>query len=555
MQHPYFLLIVLCLIFTVGCSDDDLSRPQAFTVSGVVSSDQVSTIEGVMVNSVVDTTFTDSLGHFTVEAHPRGAIEFTKIGFEKWIESVNERDSLNVTLLEIPPGSATQYDISFQNEICASGDTLETIVVEVKDFGEGTGTATWTSDKVWVLKNRVFVNEGQTLTIQPGTIVKAASGQGESAAALIVARGGQIIADGTAELPIIFTSLSDRILRAPDGSLCQSTNLTKNDRGLWGGVILLGRAVLNSSMGESHVEGVPASESRGLYGGTDDADNSGVLRYVSIRHAGTQLSLGNEINGLTLAGVGGGTTVEYVETFAIADDGFEFFGGKVDTRYLVSAFNSDDAFDYDEGWRGRNQFWFAWQEGNSDRGGEHDGGIDPKDAQPFATPVVFNATYRGPGTQTGKRAITFQDNAGGEYHNSIFLNYAFGIDLEYLGNSEQDAYGMFEAGFLVFQNNIFHDIGNEPVFALRNASPLPDADSQVAAASQSLASYFADPAVGNLIADPDMSLRWVPKSGGLGAQPGTVPSDAFFEETNFKGCFTPGAERWLDGWTRVGEEL
>ena len=551
MKQFLFPVFSLFLFLFSACSDG-LPDPLPFTVTGTVSSDRAGQVEGVLVNSVVDTVLTDAEGRYEIQAHPRGGIEYSKNGFQKWVETVGGRHQIDVSLLEIPAGNETRFDVVFGKSQCANGDSLDVVTVEVKDFGQGTGDMTWTRDKIWVLKNRVFVNEGQVLSIQPGTIVKAAGGQGESAAALIVARGGQIFAEGTAELPIIFTSIDDPILRMPDGSICQNTDLTETDRGHWGGLVVLGRASLNSAAGEAHAEGVPTSEPRAIYGGPDDMDNSGILRYVSIRHAGTFLGLGNEINALTLAGVGRGTTVDFVEAFACADDGFEFFGGTVDTRHLVSAYSADDAFDYDEGWRGRNQFWFSIQSGDSDRGGEHDGGTDPKDGQPFATPLIFNATFRGPGMATGKRAVSFADNAGGGYHNSIFMDFAFGADVEYLGPGEQDAFHMFEEGYLVFQNNLLFDIGNQPVFALRNVSPQSDSEPGVAAARLAMESYFADPANGNSLTDPDLDILYVPRPNGPAATgPASEPTDSFFENTGFRGCFAPGETRWMDGWTRL----
>ncbi|MCB0806558.1 MAG: hypothetical protein KDC05_12230, partial [Bacteroidales bacterium] len=149
--------------------------------------------------------------------------------------------------------------------------------ITVTDDGNGTGTTTWTNDKVYILDGLVFVNNGQTLTIQEGTIIKGKPGQGENASALIVARGGKIMAMGTETQPIIFTSEADDL----NGSVSDFS------RGEWGGVIILGKAGLNSTPGETAVEGIPTDEPRGIYGGGDspvDNDNSGTFKYVSIRH-------------------------------------------------------------------------------------------------------------------------------------------------------------------------------------------------------------------------------------------------------------------------------
>ena len=325
----------------------------------------------------------------------------------------------------------------------------------VSDDGSGTGTTTWTANNTYILDGMVFVNSGDELTIEPGTIIKGMPGSGAEASALIVARGGKINAVGTQENPIIFTFEQDAL----DGSTPYNT------KGQWGGVIILGNAQLNSSPGETQIEGIPDTESRGLYGGNDDLDNSGTMTYVSIRHGGTDIGAGNEINGLTLGGVGSQTTLEYIEVIANADDGVEFFGGTASIKYVLTAFCGDDSFDYDEGWRGYGQFWCTVQEeGDGDRGGEHDGGTDPEDGLPYAHPIISNATYIGQGTSAGKRAITLRDNAGGEYHKSIFFNWGKGIDIENLASGE-DCYQRFINDEIKFSENIFDQCTNQGINA------------------------------------------------------------------------------------------
>jgi len=304
----------------------------------------------------------------------------------------------------------------------------------------------WTSDKKYVLNGLVFVNSGQTLHIEAGTVIQGMAGEAENASALIVARGATIMAHGTAEAPIIFTYDGDNGGTAAD------------QRGRWGGLIILGNSTLNSAIGETSIEGIPTNEARGLYGGNDEADNSGMLRYVSIRHGGTNIGADNEINGLTLGGVGSGTTIEYVEVISNKDDGFEWFGGTVNAKYLISAFCADDALDYDEGFRGRSQFVIVHQDptaDSADRGGEHDGGTDPEDGTPYATPVFSNVTSVG---NPGSRAITFRDNAGGEYYNSIFVNYSKGIDIENIVGSTADSYKQFSDAILKLECNVFFNI-------------------------------------------------------------------------------------------------
>ncbi len=219
---------------------------------------------------------------------------------------------------------------------------------------------TWTSDKVYQLGGRITVLDGVTLTIEPGTIIKGEAGTGANATALLIARGGKLIADGTADAPIIFTSVADEITPADiaNGNFA-SPNLDPNINGLWGGVIVLGKARISASnedtgldLTEVQIEGIPTSDPNGLYGGSEDGDNSGVLRYISIRHGGTNIGAGNEINGLTLGGVGNGTVIENIEVVANQDDGIEFFGGTVNVTNLLIWNNGDDAIDTDQSWAG-----------------------------------------------------------------------------------------------------------------------------------------------------------------------------------------------------------
>lgn len=209
---------------------------------------------------------------------------------------------------------------------------------------------TLTNDVIWELNGKVVVSDGVTLTIEPGTIIKGREGTGSLASALIVARGGFIDARGTAEAPIIFTSINDNIAVGEKAG----TNLTENDRGLWGGVLILGRAPssFEGDSEESQIEGIPADDDFGRYGGTDAEDNSGIFEYVSIRHGGALIGSGNEINGLTLGGVGSGTVINQVEVVGNVDDGFEWFGGTVNSSNLVAFAGGDDGLDIDQGYSG-----------------------------------------------------------------------------------------------------------------------------------------------------------------------------------------------------------
>ncbi len=448
--------------------------------------------------------------------------------------------------LVVKPASATSIYNEFAKAMSADQTqeaSFDGNIILIEDNGNGTGTTTWTANNVYILQGLVFVNDGQTLTIEPGTVIKGRAGQGENASALIVARGGKIMAEGTAELPIIFTAEADDLA----GSVADL------DDGLWGGVIVLGHAVLNTVPIEQQIEGIPQTEARGIYGGTNDADNSGVLKYISIRHGGTDIGEGNEINGLTLGGVGSATVFDYIEVISNKDDGVEFFGGKPQLSHIIVAFCGDDSYDYDQGYRGSGQFWAAIQGfDRGDRLGEHDGGTEPETGIPYAIPQIYNVTYLGRGNGAGKRTITFRDNAGGHYANSIFYSQEKGIDIELL--SGECSYTRFGADELTLKNNLFYSIDADPIFTVSAAD---DVDPMIVEeASGIVAAYFTS--ASNEVYDPGFTVTTdvfnIIPTNDVSANMATVPADTFFQTVGYKGAFDQG-ENWAQGWTLVSKYM
>jgi hypothetical protein len=237
-------------------------------------------------------------------------------------------------------------------QVCVDG-TCQGVTTNVVISSNITSNTTWTANNVYELGGRITVLDGVTLTIEPGTVIKGQAGTGANATALLVARGGKINAVGTQFKPIIFTSVADEITPEQVGAgLFISPNLDPATQGLWGGVIILGKAPISASASEIQIEGIPTTDPNGLYGGNDVSDNSGVMKYVSIRHGGANIGNGNEINGLTLGGVGNGTTIENIEIVGNQDDGIEFFGGTVNVSNLLVWFSGDDAIDTDQAWAG-----------------------------------------------------------------------------------------------------------------------------------------------------------------------------------------------------------
>lgn len=243
--------------------------------------------------------------------------------------------------------TAMNYSVEAKKDdgTCKYSSTNESVIEVSSNI---TSDTTWETGKVYVLKSRISVVDGVTLTIQPGTIIKGDVGTGANATALIIAQGGKIMAEGTPSSPIIFTSTADNI---QPGEIL-SPNLSEELNGLWGGLIVLGKAPISADAISAQIEGIPASDPNGLYGGSSVDDNSGVIKYISIRHGGANIGEGNEINGLTLGGVGNGTIIENVEIVSNQDDGIEWFGGTVNVKNAIVVNAGDDAIDTDQAWAG-----------------------------------------------------------------------------------------------------------------------------------------------------------------------------------------------------------
>ena len=310
----------------------------------------------------------------------------------------------------------------------------------VTKSGTITADETWTADQIYTLDGRVIVEDGVILTIEPGTIIKGEEGEAENASVLIVARGGMINAQGTANQPIIFTSVLDGIAVGET----QST-LSKSNNETWGGLIILGNAPISAKSGdnESSIEGLPANEVYGKYGGSDATDNSGTLEYVSIRFGGITIGEGNEINGLTLGGVGSATTINHIEVFATLDDGIEFFGGTVNVSNAVVAWQGDDGIDIDQNYAGTvSNFLVTHGAGvGTDEGLEIDG---PEGSASDGLFTLENGTVISDGDGS---AADFKSKAQGTVTNVKFSGYTGGAILkfrtsmqDFCGDTKSDAF-------------------------------------------------------------------------------------------------------------------
>lgn len=430
---------------------------------------------------------------------------------------------------------ASILTLIFTFSACRKSDYIINRVETITDQGGGTGTVTWSADKEYVISGFVFVNDGQTLTIEAGAVIRFRTGQGSLASALIVARGGTLIAEGTSSEPIIFTVEGDDL----EGSVPLEA------RGLWGGLIILGNATINTESGEDLIEGIPVSEPRGVYGGPDDDDNSGILRYISIRHGGTNIGEGNEINGLTLGGVGRQTTIEYVEVISNADDGVEFFGGDVNCRNLVVSFCGDDAFDLDQGYHGKGQFWLGIN-GDSDKCAEITGGLKAISPLPGNYPELYNVTLIRNSFSSETTPVHFLQYGGAFLRNSIILNPGDGVAIRY-SDVNGDCWSLFQSGRLALEGNILYP-GSDPISAYKVYSEIgEDLSIQNQELNDSTIAWFTsfeDPGLTDvdgykLLPDYTVFDHMAPYSS------------SWFEEVSYKGAF--GSKLWIEGWTLLDE--
>lgn len=387
---------------------------------------------------------------------------------------------------------------------------------------------------IWTLKGYVYVNNGAVLTIEPGTIIRSdVSDKG----ALIVERGSKLIADGRPDKPIVFTSGRAPGERAP---------------GDWGGIILLGKAPTNRSLSPAPI--IEGGVNR-PYGGTDAADNSGILRYVRIEFSGIAAEPGSEINGLTLGGVGSGTIIENVQVSYGADDAFEFFGGTVNCKNLIAFGTMDDDFDFDFGYQGKIQFAVSLRDKPADtdqaNGIECDNDGSGSNAEPYTRPYLSNFTLIGPYDTTGsnsnhgfsnrwRRATRFVLN------NSLLIGHRkAGFSMESAATAQAYKDGQSE-----FRNNIIavyskpynvHDDGAKSVFASNDLLQLKaEADGNRLFQDREDIK-LTDPF--NLTA-PD----FIPKAGSPALTGANFTGmDSFFTPTSFTGAF--GTVNWMQGWT------
>ena len=418
------------------------------------------------------------------------------------------------------------FSISYADLVTVEGDITTDVV--------------WTADNTYYLNNQAFVKDGVTLTIEAGTEIlgryDANYSADNPAPCLVVEQGGKVMAQGTADAPITFRS-----------ELSEDDPNYGNGRGLWGGLIINGYAPIANEGGTAAVEGLTGV----LYGGSDPDDNSGVLRYVRVWNGGSSIAPDNEINGITLAGVGRGTTVEYCEVALNLDDGFEMFGGTVDLKYCSAVSVGDDAFDTDAGYQGRGQFLLVVRADDSDKGHEMDSKTNGDlDSQPRSHPHFTNVTVIS-SVAHGEDALRLREGTGGDFRNYIIHGANDGVRNDDNGSEvvTQDLAEAAAAGhpdFLYISGSmVMNGLGGDPWDDFDEATDGTWTGTYVMESAG--LSYTVD--ANGLPATLDVT----PSADGS-AYEGVddVIEDDFFVQTDYKGAF-PSNANWLDGWSYLSD--
>jgi hypothetical protein len=411
--------------------------------------------------------------------------------------------------------------------------------------GDITADTKWYANAKYMLSGFVYVKNNAILTIEPGTIIKGIS---NTKAALMIERGSKIMAAGTVDKPIVFTSDKPKGQRAS---------------GDWGGLVICGKATTNkhdSGTGVGIAEGGIGS----LYGGTDDEDNSGVLQYVRIEFPGIPLlaTANSEINGLTLYAVGRGTTIDHIQVSYSGDDSFEWFGGAVNCKYLVCIRGLDDEYDTDNGFKGNLQFLFGLRDPNvSDQSGsngfESDNDAEGDQLTPITKPTFSNVTLYGPLTVSAtlpanhlfKRGMHIRRSSQLSVYNSVFVGWPKGLLLDgALGNTPT----MAENNDLQIEKCIMAGMqANYEIATGTLATPytLAQVEAYYTAPARGNALNTLNEIIGaNLISLTAPSL--LPPAGSPALTGASFTNsrltNSFFTPVAFKGAF--GTTNWTTGW-------
>ncbi len=368
-------------------------------------------------------------------------------------------------------------------------------------------------DATVTLAGAVKFNAGASLIIGAGATIK---GDTSSVSLLIIDRGAKIYANGTAAKPITFTSANAVGARGSQD---------------WGGIVINGKAITN-------IGGTPEGEcGTGAYGGTDAADNSGILKYVRIQFAGHIYTGTKELNGLTLYTVGSGTTIDYVQVHRCSDDGFEMFGGSVNLKHIVATGNEDDQIDCVEGWNGKVQFAIANKAGYGDKVLEHDNNETSFSATPVTAPVYYNVTLVG---LAGTKSYAHMRRGVQPTFRNV---YAYGCQTD-------RAFYVVDSPTIVTLDNALVEASGTQAYTAASSGTVT-AGANITATDVPGTSYLAESGI-DTVAHLS-AASWVPQTS-TAVTAATPPNDGFFDTTaNFIGAVKDSANNWTNGWTAYPE--
>lgn len=388
--------------------------------------------------------------------------------------------------------------------------------------GDITADFVLTCDKDYRISGQVNVQSGVTLTIDRGTQIKGARGS-----TLVVQRGGRLVAVGTPDEPIVFTS------DQPDG---------EKTPGHWGGLMLLGYAPVNA-LAPSPIEGTTAAS---VYGGDDEGDSSGILKYIRLEYGGYNIAPNNEANGLTFGGVGSGTIVDHIQVRRCSDDCFEFFGGTVNASHLICSQSGDDGFDWDNGYRGKLQFLVLQQDPrvvDETNGFEGDNDAMGTTNEPISGPTIYNATLCGSNVDVAKEqyGMLLRRGTRAQVFNVIVTGFEAGIDL-------RNAVEGIELRNSIFYGNLLHNVAYPESPDGEPGTPEADDDSDFDERAWFAASgnREIDPELGDCFhpEDPDFAPK-NPLNEGAAIPP---RSDSFFDpNAAYIGAVRDARDRWMSG--------
>lgn len=437
-----FLLFAAITIGFTSCEDDP-EPDNGVTISGIPAT---ATIEagGTLGPVTATATAPDGLSELVITKDGANFATIPLSGTsatEEFSYTAEEEDAGNSIVFEF-----TVTDVDGDEATATHVLNVGVDQTEFRIESNITEDQTWETGNTYILGGRIAVEAGATLTIEEGVVVKGEVGTGANATALLIARGATLNANGTADAPIIFTSIADEI---QPGQIA-SPNLDPDLSGLWGGLLILGNAPSSfaGDVSEIQIEGIPASDTNGLYGGDVEDDNSGSISYISIRHGGANIGEGNEINGLTLGGVGSGTTIENVEVIANQDDGIEWFGGTVNVTNALVWNSGDDALDTDQAWAGTMDNFILICGDETDHAME----IDGPEGSFNAAHTVTNGSVKG---NDVSELGDFRDGARGTFSNIYFFGFADPADTDGRGDlsiSGDVSLANFQGGILNFAN-------------------------------------------------------------------------------------------------------